>query len=358
MASVARLGTGKGVAALLNGRAKRVTSQVVRALERALPEALVLVSDDLDQARRHVRHIVAARPEVVLSGGGDGAICKLLNLLREEGSHVLPPVGVLKLGTGNGWGRVTGAPDQAVLVKKLASLPSPLPTQRYDLVEVENTLCHFAGVGWDAKILNDYLRNLDKRSSQLVGSSFATWLHKGVGGYLYSVFRYTVPEEFLALRAGGQPRVQVENRGGPVYGVDERGALQELVHPSGIGPASLLYDGPVSVGGGATTTELGYGFKAFPFARMKPGFINLRIYDRPVLEAVRSIPNLWKGAFPQPGMHDLFATAAQFTFSRPMPFQIGGDGIGVRDEITLRVASETVDLVDWKAAFDASAAAN
>ena len=349
-----RIGTGKGVAALLNGRAKRVTSQVVRALERALPDALVLVSDDLEQARRHVRHIVAARPEVVLSGGGDGAICKLLNLLRQEGAQVLPPVGVLKLGTGNGWSRVTGAPDQQALVKKLASLPRPLPTTRYDLVEVENTLCHFAGVGWDAKILNDYLRNLDRRSSQLVGSSFATWLHKGVGGYLYSVFRYTVPEEFQALRAGGRPRVQVENRGGVVYQVDGRGGLQEVLQPSGSGPAGLLYDGAVSVGGASTTTELGYGFKAFPFARMKPGFINVRIYDQPVLDAVRNIPSLWRGTFPQPGMHDYFATAVQFNFSRPMPFQIGGDGIGVREEITLRVASETVDLVDWKAALDAS----
>ena len=32
---------------------------------------------------------------------------------------------------------------------------------QYDLVEVEDRLCHFTGVGWDAKILNDYLRNLE-----------------------------------------------------------------------------------------------------------------------------------------------------------------------------------------------------
>ena len=38
-----------------------------------------------------------------------------------------------------------------------------------------------------------------------------------------------------------------------------------------------------------------------------------------------------------------------------MPFQIGGDGIGVREAISLRVANETVGLVDWKVAIDAAA---
>jgi diacylglycerol kinase family enzyme len=345
-----RLGTGRGVAALLNGRAKRVTPRVVRALERALPQALILVSEDFDQARRHARTIVREKPSVVLSGGGDGAICLLLNLLREAGAHPLPPVGVLKLGTGNGWARVSGAPDQAQLAKVLPQLPRALPTSQFDLVEVEDRLCHFTGVGWDAKILNDYLRNLDRRSSQLVGSRLATRLHKGLGGYLYSVLRYTVPEEWQSLRDGGQPQVLVENRGGPVFFADPQGEPRPLLHPSG-GPAGKLYEGPVSVGGCGTTEEFGYGFKGLPLARKKPGFINVRIYDRPVLDAVKAAVSLWRGDHPQPGAHDFFATAVQFTFARPMPFQIGGDGEGMREEITFRVAKETVPIVDWAAAM-------
>jgi diacylglycerol kinase family enzyme len=97
------------IAALLNGRAKRVTPRVERDLRRALPDALVLVSHDFDEASAHADRIAADRPDVVLSGGGDGAAVKLLNLLRERGP--LPIVGVLKLGTGNGWARVSGAPE-------------------------------------------------------------------------------------------------------------------------------------------------------------------------------------------------------------------------------------------------------
>ncbi len=357
-----RIGRGKGVAALLNGRAKRVNAKVVRALERALPEALILVSEDFAQARRHVRHIVEEKPLAVLSGGGDGAVVRLLNLLREEGHGApLPTVGVLKLGTGNGWARTSGAGDFFAMLRELPKMPRALPTQRFDLVEVENHLCHFAGVGWDAKLLNDYLRNLDKRSSQLVGSRIAAKIHKGIPGYLYSVFRITVPEEWAALRKAGQAQVVLENRGKEVFGLNSAAELvpltERLTGPqTGVSvevPRQRLFEGPVSVGAASSTPEWGFNFRAFPYARLKPGYINIRIYDRPVMQAVRSILKLWKGA-PLPGMHDFFATHVSMRFSRPMPFQIGGDGVGLREEIEFRAAKETVPLVDWRAALDAA----
>ena len=94
------------IAALLNGRAKRVTPRVERDLREALPNALVLVSHDFDEASAHADRIFAERPDVVLSGGGDGAAVKLLNLMHERGP--LPILGVLRLGTGNGWARASG----------------------------------------------------------------------------------------------------------------------------------------------------------------------------------------------------------------------------------------------------------
>jgi diacylglycerol kinase family enzyme len=94
---------GTAIAALLNGRARKVTPSVVRALSKALPRSTILVSDDFDQARRHVRTLIQERPEVILSGGGDGAAMRLLNFWREEGGAGLPTLGILRLGTGNGW---------------------------------------------------------------------------------------------------------------------------------------------------------------------------------------------------------------------------------------------------------------
>ena len=341
--------TGHGIAALLNGRAKRVTPKVARVLQEALPDALILVSHDFDEAREHARRIAAARPDVVLSGGGDGAAVRLLNLLRERGP--MPAVGILKLGTGNGWARVSGAPDFYDLARKLPKMRRELPTRTYDLVEVDGQLCHFAGVGWDARILNDYSRNLAARGSQVLGSRLATRLNKSALGYVYSTAFITVPEEIRELREHGQPRVVLENLGETVWELDRRGKALPVLDADGGGAPRILYDGPLSVGAASSTPEWGYGFKAFPFAHARPGHINLRIYDKPVLEAVRRAVSLWKGRFPLPGMTDFFVKRARMRFSRPMPFQIGGDPAGLREEIEFAVASETARVVDWHAAL-------
>lgn len=344
-----RIGAGRGLAVYLNGRAKAVTPKVVRALERALPEAQVLVSSDLDQARRHVQLIAEERPYALLVGGGDGTSARLLNELRRSWSGPFPPLGLLKLGTGNGWANASGAVPFGKLVPLLPNLPRELPTARFNLLEIEGSLCQFAGVGWDARILNDYLRNLDKRSSQLFLSRFSTRLHKGLGGYFYSLFRITVPEELLLLLRKGPARVTVENLGEEAFVLDATGQSVPWAGLAGQDPR-VLYEGPISVAGAATTEEWGFGLRSFPFARAKPGFLNLRVYDRPVTEAVPNIPRLYTGRFPLPGMHDFFVTRARMTFSRRMPFQIAGDGDGLRQSLEFSLSDRTVGLVDWGAA--------
>jgi diacylglycerol kinase family enzyme len=269
---------------------------------------------------------------------------RLLNFWREEGGGELPILGILRLGTGNGWARVVGAPEFFTHVRKLSRLGAgTVPVKEFTLVEVENHLCHFAGVGWDARILNDYQRNLDKRSSQLVGSRFASWLHKGFRGYLYSIARITIPEEWIRLGREGQARVVVDNLGPEVFAVS--GGT-----PVPLPGATRLHEGPISVGAASTVPEWGYGLRAFPYAGLKPGLINLRIYAGHVLDAVANAAKIWRGA-EVGGMHDWYATEVRMRFSRPMPFQIGGDAMGERSEIVLRTARETVRVVDWRAAL-------
>jgi hypothetical protein len=343
------IGTGQGLAAYLNGRAKGVTPKVVRALERALPQAQIFVSSDFDQARRHVQVIAEERPYALLVGGGDGTCARLLNELRRSWEGALPPLGLLKLGTGNGWANAAGSVPFQKHVTLLPKLPRELPTTRFNLLEVEGSLCQFAGVGWDAQILNDYLRNLDKRSSQLFMSRFSTWLHMGLGGYFYSLLRITVPEEVLLLLRKGPARVTLENLGEDAFALDATGQPVPWAGLQGKDPR-ILYEGPLSVGGAATTEEWGFGLRSYPFARGKPGYLNLRVYDRPVLEALPNIPHLYAGRFPQPGMHDFFTTHARMTFSRRMPFQIAGDGEGMRQSVEYRLAEQTAGIVDWSAA--------
>ena len=335
---------GTALAALLNGRARKVTPAVVRALRHALPDSTILVSEDLDQARRHVRELIKQHPDVILSGGGDGAAVRLLNLWREGGGRELPIVGILRLGTGNAWAHGVGAPEFFSHVPRLARMNGEtLPVQEVTLLEVENHLCHFAGVGWDARILNDYQRNLDKRSSQLVGSRLASWLHKGARGYLYSLARITVPEEWMRLHKEGQAQVVLENLAAEAFGVVDG---KPVPLPGG----TPLHQGPISAGAASSVREWGYGLRAFPHAGLKPGFINVRIYQGQVLDALWNAARIWRGLDVE-GMYEWFVTEVRMRFSRPMPFQIGGDPMGERTEIVLRAARERVRVVDWRAAL-------
>ncbi len=270
----------------------------------------------------------------------------LLNLWREGGGRELPTIGLLRLGTGNGWARGAGAPEFFSHVRRLARLNGEmLQVQEVTLVEVVDRLCPFAGVGWDARILNDYQRNLGRRAAQPVGSRLASWLHKGVHGYLYSLARITIPEEWMRLRREGQATVALENVGPEVFGVDG----EEIVPLPG---AKQLHQGPISVGAASSVREWGYGIRAFPRAGLKPGFINVRIYGGHVLDALLNARRIWRG-LAVAGVHEWLATGVRMRFSRPMPLQVGGDPMGERSEIVLRAARERVRVVDWRAAFGA-----
>jgi len=337
-----RVGRGQDIALWFNGRAKQVTKSVVHAFRTAAPKARMFVTSDLEEARAAARDLATRPPRLLFCGGGDGTSVVLLNLLREEGATTFPPIGLLKLGTGNGWPRAVHAPGWRTTSKLLRTLPLDAPTRRFDLVEVEGRLCHFTGVGWDAVILHDYVRNLQRRRRQPVVGSFAERLNRGIGGYLYSVARHTVPTQMRQQLKHGRVRVRRENLGARALTVDSHRRAVPVT-----GKEETLFKGPMSVAAAATEPFWGAGFRAFPFARLVPGRINVRIYERGVLAGLTNIMQLYRGAIGHKGMHDFFLTRARFVFSRPMPFQIAGDVMGPRESLEVAVARQTVQLLDW-----------
>ena len=90
-----------------------------KRIRTILPNARVAVTRNLDEARTWVRDDVAKhKPQVLLSGGGDGTAVALLNELRDQGVKV-PVFGLLALGTGNGWARATGMPNPMLTFPQL-----------------------------------------------------------------------------------------------------------------------------------------------------------------------------------------------------------------------------------------------
>jgi diacylglycerol kinase family enzyme len=333
-------GLGEGLAILVNANAKRGGRRIAVQTARILPRAQVKLSRSLEEATEWLRQVVATKPKVIFAAGGDGTAIALVNALARvvPEDQPLPPIGVLKLGTGNAWANVLGAPKLSVsldLLRALEDYEGPLPLRRFGLVDASGTLTHFAGAGWDAEILNDYKEQL--AASKGPPRIFA----KSVYGYIGAMFLRTAPKSIIH----GRPHVLIENLGDEVYTVDSSGALARV---EGAKHGTVLWDGLMSVTGAATCPEFGYHFRAYPFAERMLGMINVRVFDRSTVGGIMSIPRLWTGRHPLRGMHDWFTTAARFTFSRPMALEVGGDALPPRRTVEMRISPREARVLDWR----------
>jgi Diacylglycerol kinase catalytic domain len=328
---------GAGFAILVNAHAKRGGRRVTAQIARRLPGANVRLTRSTEEVDAWLRTL--SSPRCVLAAGGDGTVIALVNALRRVyGDRPFPPCGILPLGTGNAWAHSTSAPKLDRALKLIAEAKDPLVFRSFGLVECEETLTHFAGAGWDAQILDDY------RAQTMRSRGLSKWISRGIYGYVAATTLRTAPKSILF----GRPNVIIENLGDEVYTVT---ADRKLLKVHGVRHGSVLYDGPMSVAGCSTSPDLGYGFRAYPFAERFPGKMNVRVYDEGTLGAILAIPKIWRGEHPVKGMHDWFAMAVRMTFSRKVPLQIGGDASGLRQTVECRLADRKVEVLDWRA-FD------
>ena len=327
--------TGTGLAILVNDNAKRGGRRVAVQIARRLPGASVRLTKTTREIDTWLR--VLPKPRAVLAAGGDGTAVALVNALARvtPPAEAFPTIGLLPLGTGNGWAHALGAPKLHRCLELLAATSGTLPYRRCGLLDVEGTLAHFAGSGWDAMILDDYGKQLEASKGP------GRHLSKSLYGYLSATFFRTAPKVALY----GNPHLLIENLADEVFVLDDSARPQRLV---GAGLGAVLYDGPAGVAAAGTCPEFGYGFRVFPFAERMPGYIHVRAFERRARGAIAAIPRLWKGAHPLPGMHDWLAKHIRMTFSRPVAFQVGGDAHGMRRTIEFRAADREVAMIDWR----------
>jgi diacylglycerol kinase family enzyme len=326
------------VAVVVNLHARRGSEAIGRMVRQHLPNARVSVTRSLDEVREFLATDVAPRPPgLLLSGGGDGTAVALLNELRAQ-QIPMPRFGVLRLGTGNGWANATSAPEAEQAIERIAQLSATgrtPPMRRFGLVESAGQVAPFLGTGWDAEIISDF-----KAQQKQLPGAFKP-VHAGLFGYLKGVVTRTIPRH---LRGSDSPQVTLVNLGDDALTIDEQG---HVVPVPGGGRGAVLYRGLASVAAAATTEELGFGFRAFPFAHAAPGRLSARIYSGRVMEAVRNSARLWRGVHPMPNMHDFFLTHGRMDFDREVPLQIGGDLGSPCTSFEFRLAPEGVELVDW-----------
>lgn len=327
------MSAGKGIYILVNANAKRGGRRIAVQIARALPGATVRLTKTIEEVEGWLRSIPS--PRAILSAGGDGSAVALLNALDRviPKGDPFPVVAPLPLGTGNAWAHALGAHKLNDCIRAIQRHDGPLPTKRYGLLECDGTLTFFGGCGWDAQVLDDF--------RQQVEASPSSRMAKSVWGYLSAMALRTVPKTLYY----GRPHLMIENLADEAYTITESRSLVKL---PGVGRGTVLYDGMSSVAGAATCPEFGYGFRAFPFAERLLGYMNVRVYDRGALSAVKDIPKLWRGEHPLEGMTDWFSTEVRMTFSRPLPLQIGGEAVGTRQTIEYKASPRVCHAVDWR----------
>ena len=272
--------------------------------------------------------------KTVFAGGGDGTVIDTINTLerlRSEGRAVVPSVGVLRCGTGNALARWVGAqaPEHTLSGWMQGRLHRRM---RIRMVTSEGTLFPFGGLGNDAAVLNDYCKLKER-----VAGSWAERLCSGLPGYFLAGLGITVPRY---LRRGS-PRVRLINTGDAAWRLGPGGQPIGDTLPHG----AVLYEGPATTIGAATTPLLGYGVKLFPYATTRPGSFHLRALDLTPLQCVANIPAAFRGTMEGPGVFDFHVSRVRMVFDQALPFQLGGDAKGYRNEVEFGLSEEPVTLI-------------
>src|SRR5262249_24894297 len=139
----------------------QVTYELVETLDQIVQSGDLFVSRSLEEGRDIARTIVERGYPTVLTGGGDGTFVQMGSWVvraAEELGKPFPRFGLLKLGTGNALAWVLGAqnPRGRGVVADLARLRHEGGSRQLRLLEIEDQLTPFAGLGADAIALAHY----------------------------------------------------------------------------------------------------------------------------------------------------------------------------------------------------------
>jgi hypothetical protein len=325
-------------AVLLNARAKRWTGKLHEAVSRWVPSKDLFLTDDFRQARKTVERILSAGVyEVIFTGGGDGTIVYLLNAIEEQiaagriSREEAPPVGVLRMGTGNA---IATYLECRNVVEDLRALSGGSPIVVYDLhmVKTAEGLVPFAGLGWDATILNDY----DSFKESVRGTAMEN-IATGLGGYAASIVTRSIP----GALATGRSRARITANGHVVRIHPQTGEeLDEYFD------GDLIYEGVVDELCGSTIPYWGFEVRMFPFCTSKPGYFELRAYHGGIRNILKTVPTrFWAGDFGEHEAADFLATDVSIeVLEGAMPYHVAGDPGGYERSVRWGISEHPAHL--------------
>ena len=328
------------VAVLLNANAKQVNGRVRDAFARLVPEDDLFFSQSLEASQVYARTILQRRYSHLMLGGGDGTIAGMLNQLLlaaealrdSDGAHQLPNISVLRLGTGNGLGYLSGAGKPLQDAMRLLSGEQP-EVQLLRLVEDldAGVVTPFGSLGYDAQVLNDHVDVVNATKGR-----FARTLAKSLGGYFYALGTRTVRTELKGIRTAVT-----------VSAVGRASILDPQTDEEiPLDADAVLFDGTARSVSFGTSPFYGFGLRALPFAQRRSDRFHVRVSMASVAFLLTHLPSLWKGTLRTPDFVDFLVEGVQIECDRPLPAQMAGDALGTRSRLRLGLSSRAFNLVE------------
>jgi diacylglycerol kinase family enzyme len=333
-------------AVAVNMKARKVRKSTLDMLSQHVDVEDIYVTKTVEQSDQSLDEIIEKRYPLVFCGGGDGTAMRIIEQMRKKvsarnekgGDFQVPKFGLLKLGTGNGWAGLLEVPPKVEPIWQVRQLRGDqLKFTKFNMVEAEGRLFHFGGFGLDSMILNDYITTKDKFES-----GFMWQVANSMAGYLWATFGKAVPR--LGIMKWRMNVRVYNNSDDPVYRVSHSTGVVELEAKKG----DLLFEGPTVIVGVGTTENYGFNLKVYPYSSLKSGYMQLRVADIKVLPTVMKLPELWRGTWESEKLEDFLVKDIIVESDEQLPFQLGGDPEGYRDNIRFRVSDFEPEVLDFR----------
>lgn len=324
------------VAFLLNANAKSVTQKQKKRLAMLIPKEDLYISHSLEEAQEKIAEIMSRGYAYLFCGGGDGTAVSTINLIslyaRTIPEHLIPRLGILRLGTGNALARLLGAHEPEKDVQAIMS-GKPLKPLLISMVETaEGQLTPFAGIGYDGELINDF----EAVKQVFFESPFRKFFTSMIGFTIAGLFK-TLPRQ-----AGRNPPTVVVKSSQPAYRIVRIKGKDEEVY---IEEGQTLYNDIAPLICVGTIPSLGYGLKMFPFALKRPGYMHLRVSAVPLSLALANLyPRIWHGTFRHPLLYDFLVKDVTIESDEGLPYQFAGDAMGYKKRLYFKVSTYPIAM--------------
>ena len=202
----------------------------------------------------------------------------------------------------------------------------------------DNNLAPFAGMGYDGEIMNDFysLKNV------FFNTPFRKLFSSVIGFSIAGIFK-TLPRQF-----NKKPNKIIIKSNHESYKIVKTNKGDEEFF---IAKNQILYEGFAPFMCVGTIPYIGYGFKMFPFASKRPGFMHLRVCDVPLKTCLANLyPGIWNGSFRHKKMHDFLVKDVSIESQTPLAYQFAGDAMGYEKNLYFQTSQNPVNMVcvNWE----------